>query len=79
MNEIRLSDIFGQLPGLPAGTQYGVSVPMGYGYDPSWGRLPPLGPALRGSILGGPGPPQLQLKSTEVPQPGLMFRLQVPF
>ena len=76
MNELRLSDIFGQLPG---GAEYGVSVPMGYAYDPSWGRPPPIGPALKGSILGGPGMPSPTLKPTELPQPGLMFRLQVPF
>ena len=79
MNELRLSDIFGQLPGLPAGTEYGVSVPMGYAYDPSWGRPPPIGPALRGSILGGPGQPGLTLKPEQLNQPGLMFRMNIPF
>lgn len=79
MNELRLSDIFGQLPGLPEGTQYGVQVPMGYAYDPSWGRPPPIGPMLKGSIIGGPGQPQLNPKPTELPQPGLMFRMNIPF
>lgn len=78
MNELRLSDLFGQ-PQQPGAPQFSLSVPMGYAWDPSWGRPPPIGPALKGSILGGPGQPQLNLKPTELPQPGLMFRMTVPF
>lgn len=73
-----ISDVFQSEPTVQR-PQFSLSVPMGYAYDPSWGRPPPIGPALRGSILGGPGQPQLNLKPTELPQPGLMFRMQIPF
>ena len=77
MNELRLSDLFGQPQ--PGGPQYSLSVPMGYGYDPSWGRAPPIGRSLMQSILGGPGQPPLTLKPEQLNQPGLMFRVQIPF
>lgn len=80
MNEIPLSSIFGLNPdqGDPS---VGVQVPsweMLQGFQPGQ-RPPPVGQMLRGSTIGMPGPPGLQYKPTEIQQPGLMFRLRVPF
>lgn len=80
MNEIPLSDIFRLNPN-QGDPSVSVQVPtweLLQGFQPGQ-RPPPMGQMLRGPTIGVPGPPGLQFKPTEIPQPGLMLRLRVPF
>ena len=73
----QLSDIFGSPPTVQQ-PQWNLQVPLGYGVNLGQ-RPPPLGQSLLQGIMGGPGQPGLRYKPTELPQPGLMFRMNIPF